>query len=137
MISIFLRWHIIDLGAHVQFQLASFFKTWLLEVPPVTSCAGTSHGFPAPHGCAQSLETLLAVPINHCCPPSLSVSIMGFCSLSIWLMSHSTEQTSEPGDPEAPHSAIPPTALLLNVSRREMPCAAALSCATIPTHRQG
>lgn len=31
----------------------------------------TSHGFPAPHGCAQILETLLVVPKNHHCPSLL------------------------------------------------------------------
>lgn len=65
----------------------------------------------------QSLEILLVVPINHRCPSPLRVSIVGFCSLGIWLVPHSTEHTPEPGEPEAPHSAISPNAPLLRVGK--------------------
>jgi len=78
-----------------------------------------------PDSCAQGLESSLAVPINHCFPFCVAVSIMSFHSLSIWLASHSTEQASEPGDPEALGSAIQPNIPLLNVCKRGIPCAAA------------
>lgn len=95
-----------------------------------------SHGFPGPDSCAQGLEGWLAVPINHRFPLCPAISVMGFHSLSIWLVAHSTEQTSEPGDPEASGSAIQCNTLPLNVFRRGIPCAAALSRATIPTDGQ-
>lgn len=96
-----------------------------------------SQGFTAPASCVRGLERPLVVPINHHFPFCLAVSIMGFHSLSIWLVSHSTEQTSELGDPVVSGSAIQPNILLLNVFRRGIPCAAAPSHATIPTDCQG
>lgn len=96
-----------------------------------------AQGFTVPDSCAPRLERSLAVPVNHRFPFCLAISIMDFHSLSIWLVPHSTEQTSEPGGPEPSDSAIQPNMLLLNVFRRGIPYAAALSHATIPTDCQG
>lgn len=96
-----------------------------------------SQGFTAPNSCEWGLQRSLPVLVNHWCPFSLAVSVMGFHSFSVWLMSHYTEQTSEPEDCEASGSAIQPNILLLNISRRGIPWAAALSHVMIPTNCQG
>lgn len=113
MIPIFLKWHIIDLGARV--QLASFCKTWLLEVSPVYLMLGSCQASHAWTPCSPWLCTDCG-NIAGCPHKSPLSEITAECVCSEFLFSQhlarASQHSAEPGDPEAPHSAIPPNALL-------------------------